>query len=88
MLDVRDSPAVPNELGAAMVTWLPVSMSTAVFSDQYLVVLALGELNNSCSGTSLVIAGLSMRPPLETANRSTNRPFTTGPAWSSKVRWS
>jgi len=74
-----------------MVTWLPeMSAGVAVdvlcaVSDQYLVVLALGELGGRCSGTSPVIAGLSRLPPLETANRSTARP--SGPAWSGKVRW-
>jgi len=52
-----------------------LSMSSALSSDQYLVVLALGELGDCCSGTSPVIAGLSRRPPLETTNRSTARPL-------------
>jgi len=48
MRDVRDAPALPNELRAAMVTCLLVSlsMSSALSSDQYLVVLALGELGD------------------------------------------
>jgi len=32
MLDTRDAPALPNELRAAMVTWLPV-MSAGVAAD-------------------------------------------------------
>jgi len=49
-------------------------MSSALSPDQWLVVLAHGELGGCCSATSPVIAGLSRRPPLETANRSTARP--------------
>jgi len=49
-------------------------MSSALSSDQYLVVLALGELGGRRSGTSPVIAGLSRLPPLETPNRSTALP--------------
>jgi len=48
MLDVRDSPAVPNELGAAMVTWLPV-MSAGDAADVLFAVscLAAGLLQDN-----------------------------------------
>jgi len=50
MLDVRDAPALPNDLRAAMVTWLPV-MSAGVAADALCDVscLAAGLLQDNTS---------------------------------------
>jgi len=50
MFDVRDAPALPNELRAAMVTWLPV-MSAGVAADVLCAVscLAAGLIQDNAS---------------------------------------
>jgi len=93
MRDVRDAPALPNELRAAMVTWLP-EMSAGVAVD---VLCAVSWPVSRRSGTRGVGRWLfgnfaGNRRALQAAaswNRKSiyRSSVTPGPAWSGKVRW-
>jgi len=93
MRDVRDAPALPNELRAAMVTWLP-EMSAGVAVD---VLCAVFWPVSRCSGArgagrSLLGNFAGNRRALQAAaswNRKSiyRSSVTPGPAWSGKVRW-
>jgi len=72
MLDVRDVPALPNELRAAMATWLPV-MSAGVAADVHCAVSCLACLWATAVSGLAESQGFSRTTPLECLNGSIAR---------------